>query len=425
MTPGLDARLPSNGARVLISGLGIAGPALAHFLLRYGFAPTLVERAPQPRQEGYIIDFWGKAYSLTERMGLLPEILEAGYHVDEVRLVRASGRKLCGFATDVFRSATGGRFTTLQRGDLSAILYRSVQRDVDVRWGDGLRTLEQTGEGVHVEFAHGGSETYDCVVGADGLHSGVRSSVFGPEEQYERFLDYAVAAFTIPGYRPRDEGVYVAYGAPGRQIARFSMRGDRTMFLLVVADPDARNIDPRDARAHRAYLRDAFSGVGWEWPQIWPGLSQCDALYFDRVSQIHLPAWSKGRVVLLGDAAHAPSLLAGQGAGLAIIGAYVLAGELARTRDYALAFQRYEARMRPFVEQKQTAARGFASSFAPRTRTGLVLRALATRALSIPGAGRFALRPTLRDDIELPEYAAEVASRTAEAHAAGPAAPGA
>ena len=415
MIPAFDSHSPSRGARVLISGLGIAGPALAHWLLRYGLEPTIVERAKQLRTEGYVIDFWGKAYDLSERMGLLPEILQAGYHVRDVRLVGANGRKLAGFDTRVFDDATGGRFTSLQRGDLSAILYRSIARDVDVRFDDTLRSVEQTAAGVRVEFARGGSETYDYLVGADGLHSGVRGLVFGPEERYERFLDYAVAAFTLPDYRPRDAGVYVSYATPGRQLARFSMREGRTMFLLVVADPNAHNIDARDVHVHKHYLRAAFSSVGWEWPRIARGLAECETLYFDRVSQVSMPAWSKGRVVLLGDAAYAPSLLAGQGAGLAMIGAYVLAGELARTRDHAVAFQRYEARLRSFLEQKQAAARGFAGSFAPRTRIGLILRRFATRAMSIPGVAKLALGASLRDDIELPDYAAAAASSTSEA----------
>lgn len=407
MTPALDAYVPSRRARVLISGLGIAGPALAHWLLRYGLEPTIVERSGQLRTEGYVIDFWGKAYDLSERMGLLPEILEAGYQVGEVRLVKANGRKVGGFDTRVFRDATGGRFTSLQRGDLSAILYRSIARRADVRFDDMIRSVKETSAGVRVEFARGASESFDCVVGADGLHSGVRSLVFGPEERYERFLDYAVAAFTLPDYRPRDEGVYVAHAVPGRQIARFSLRDGSTMFLLVVADPNARKIDPRDVHAHKHYLRAAFSGVGWEWPQVSRELAYCETLYFDRVSQICMPAWSKGRVVLLGDAAHAPSLLAGQGAGLAIIGAYVLAGELARTGDQTRALQRYEARLRSFLEHKQAAARAFASSFAPRTRSGLTLRALATRALAIRGVAKLALGRSLRDDIELPDYDAK------------------
>jgi 2-polyprenyl-6-methoxyphenol hydroxylase-like FAD-dependent oxidoreductase len=389
---------------VLISGIGIAGPALAHWLLHHGFRPTLVERSPRLRRCGYIIDFWGVGYDLVERMGLLEQVRAAGYQLDEVRLVDGQGRRAGGFDADVFRAATAGRFTSLMRGELSAILYGAIEQRAEVLFGDSISALDDAGDSVLVHFERGGSRRFDLVIGADGLHSGVRSLVFGPSSQFEKYLGYTVAAFSVSGYRPRDENVYVSHAVPGKTISRFSMREDRTMFLLVVTDSGVRAAALSDGDAQRAYLRDQFSNVGWESPQILAALSRSDDLYFDRVSQVRMPRWSRGRVALVGDAAFAPSLLAGQGSALAIIGAYVLAGELARANSVAAAFQRYEWQLQAFLEQKQDAALRFAQSFVPASQLAIRIRNLVTKALAVPSIARLAMGTSLLDRIQLPDY---------------------
>jgi 2-polyprenyl-6-methoxyphenol hydroxylase-like FAD-dependent oxidoreductase len=389
---------------VLISGAGIAGPALAYWCVRFGLKPTIVERAPGPRSSGYIIDFWGCGYDVAERMGLRDELMRAGYDVRELRLVDSVGKRKGGFGVDVLREIAAGRYTSLLRGDLSAILNRAIERDVEVRYGDSIRALDQDSLGVTVTFEHAGPQRFDAVVGADGLHSNVRALAFRAESTYERYLGYIAAAVAIDGYRPRDEGVYVSFGAPRRQVARFAMREDRTMFLFVVADEGARAFEPRDASASQAYLRARFGTLGWECPAILSALRERSDIYCDRVSQIRAPRWSKGRIALLGDAAAAPSLLAGQGASLAITSAYVLAGELAKATRPEIAFARYEALLRPFIVRKQQSALGVGRAFAPETRLGLSLRNLATRAFKVPGLAKRVLAPALRDDFDLPHY---------------------
>lgn len=391
-------------ASILISGIGIAGPALAYWLQRFGFAPTLVERAPQLRSEGYIIDFWGAGYDLTERMGLLPAILAAGYSVEEVRFVDARGRRAGGFDADVLREATFGRYTSLARGDLSAILYAALDGRAETIFGDSITALEQTADSVQVRFEHSAPRRFDLVIGADGLHGAVRALAFGPEARFERFLGYVVAAFEVEGYAPRDPDVYLGHADPGRQVTRFTLRGDRTMFLLVATEDAGRVFDPHDTQAHRQYLRDRFAGMGWECPQILDAMQRCDSLYFDRVSQIRMDHWSSGRIALLGDAAYAPSLLAGQGSALAIIGAYVLAGELARANRPEQAFAAYERLLHPFMRDKQVAAEGFAGAFTPRTRLGLFVRNQVTRAFALPFAATLFMRSSLVDRIDLPDY---------------------
>ena len=224
------------GKSVLISGVGVAGPSLAYWLDRHGLIPTLVERAPALREGGYIIDFWGAAYDIAEQMGVLPELLRAGYRVREVRIVDERGHRKGGFDAALFREAAFGRYTTIARGDLGAILFRAIDTRVETLFGDSITGLEDGVDGVLVHFEHAPPRRFDLVVGADGLHSTVRSLAFGPEAQFEKFLGQTVVAFQVAGYPHRDEDVYVAYSAPGRQIARFALRGDSTLFLCVFAE---------------------------------------------------------------------------------------------------------------------------------------------------------------------------------------------
>jgi 2-polyprenyl-6-methoxyphenol hydroxylase-like FAD-dependent oxidoreductase len=191
--------------KIAINGAGIAGPALAYWLLRHGHQPVLIERAPAPRTGGYVVDFWGSGYDIAEKMGILPRLLELGYQVGEVRFVDAHGRKSGGFSTDVFSRMTDGRFTSLQRSDLAATIHAWVEGKVETIFGDSIASIEEKPDHVHIGFDHAAPRDFDLVVGADGLHSRVRSLVFGPEAEMERFLGYNIAAFELAGYRPRDE----------------------------------------------------------------------------------------------------------------------------------------------------------------------------------------------------------------------------
>src|ERR1700757_449283 len=197
---------------VLISGAGIAGPTLAYWLKVAGFEPTLVERSPAPRAGGYVIDFWGLGYDIAERMGLLDEINRIGYHVREMRIVNDSGRPVAGFGTEVFSELTGGRYVTLQRSDLSRLLFEKLNGQVESIFGDTIVALEEEGDCIRVQFEHARERRFDLVIGADGLHSCVRRLVFGQQSEFETHLGYAVAAFEARGYRPRDEDIYLMYG---------------------------------------------------------------------------------------------------------------------------------------------------------------------------------------------------------------------
>jgi 2-polyprenyl-6-methoxyphenol hydroxylase-like FAD-dependent oxidoreductase len=390
---------------VLISGAGIAGPTLAYWLSAYGVESTLVERAPRLRTGGYAIDFWGRGFDVAERMGIVPEIRRDGYKIKEMRIVNARGRRIGGFNVDVFREVTEGRYVTIPRSDLVRDIYQTVEGRCETIFSDSIAGMEQHADGVDVTFEHAQPRSFDAVIGADGLHSVVRKLVFGNEDRFEKFLGYSVAAFEATGYQPRDEDAYVNYSTPGHQVGRLTLRDNRTLFLFVFADEPRRPVNLRDTHANKEALRRHFGHLGWECPQILAAMESCDELYFDRVSQIRMEKWSEGRISLIGDAAFCPSLLAGQGSALAMIAAYVLAGELGQVDNSPVqAFQRYERLLRPFILIKQNAAVRFASSFAPKTRWGLFWRNQISKTLTIPFVARRLMKSTLLDRIDLPDY---------------------
>ena len=391
--------------RIAINGAGIAGPTLAFWLLRSGHEVLLVEEAPQLRRGGYVIDFWGIGYDIAEKMGLTVQLRELGYRVREVRFVDSRGRWSGGFSTDVFDRMTDGRFTSLRRSDLAAAIYGTIDGRVETLFGDSVAGIEMLGKGVRVRFDHAAARDVDLVIGADGLHSRIRARVFGAEEQFEITLGYHVAAFEVKGYRPRDELVYLSHGVPGRQVSRFSMRDDRTLFLFVFRDRYLTEKTFSNDNERKAALRKVFADVGWECPQILEAMKDVSDIYFDRVSQVHMDSWTKERIALVGDAAACVSLLAGEGVGLAMTEAYVLAGELYRYgENHAAAFACYQAVMMPFLRKKQQSAAKFASTFAPQTAFGIGFRNLATRLMQIPFIADFFVGRDLRDDIKLPNY---------------------
>ena len=393
---------------ILISGIGIAGPTLAWWLLKHGFDVTLVEKAPAARRGGYVIDFWGVGYDVAERMGLEPDLKLEGYNVSELRMVDHNGRRVGGFDATVFARLTGGRYVSLQRSDLARLIFERLEGRCETIFGDSIAGLDSDADGVTVSFDKGPQRRFAMVIGADGLHSVVRRLAFGPQAQFEHPLGYAVAAFEIAGYRPRDEGVYVSYMVPGRQIARFAMRADTTLILAVFADAARQWPAAHDLAAQKALIAAAFAGEGWECDAIIAALDHCNDIYFDRVSQIRMPAWSAGRVCLMGDAAFSPSLMAGQGSALAMAAAYVLAGEIAAAAGRPeVAFGRYERVLMDFIAGKQKAAEGFAGSFAPRTRFGITLARLLTRAFGLPLVAEMSLGRSLIDRLQLPDYPAQ------------------
>jgi len=329
-------------AKVLVSGAGVAGTALAWWLARHGARVTVVERADAPRDGGYKVDIRGAALTVVERMGLLDVVRARRTGVRTGSVVDASGRRVASMDADTF----GGRVhddAELLRGDLARLLREATADGVDYRFGDAITAL-----GPAVTFESGRQETYDLVVGADGLRSRTRGLAFGEDGVHD--LGHYVAIYSVPNHLglDREELTYVG---PGRTALVYSTAGQadaKAMFLF--ADPGGAR--PRGREEQEAFLTEAYAHEGWEVPRLLDGLAGADDFYFDSISQARLDGWSRGRVTLVGDAAYCASPASGQGTSLALVGAYVLAGELA-VAGLDDGPRRYEERMRPFVERNQ------------------------------------------------------------------------
>jgi len=398
---------PGGGRGVLVSGAGIAGPALAYWLLRAGLKPTLVESAPAPRTGGYMIDFWGPGFQVAERMGLAERVRQVGVRIAELRLVDAQGRARVRLPLSAFTRQLGDRYVSLLRSDLAAQLLALVDAGpggrVDIRFDDEIVGLAEASDGVDVTFRRGQPQRFELVIGADGAHSKVRRLAFGQAGAIVP-LGRQVAAFTSRDYPHHDGLAYVSRTIAGRQAVRCALPDGRTTFFLILTDEAAAGLLAAPERPREA-LADAFAGIGWEARDIAHALAKADDLFVDSVAQVRAPAWSSGRIALVGDAAWAPSLLAGEGSSFAIAGAYLLAGELARhPHDHRAAFADYEKRLRGYIAGKQRAALRMGSWFAPKTAAGVIVRNQLTRLAALPGLSGLLVGAIIEDDLELPAY---------------------
>jgi 2-polyprenyl-6-methoxyphenol hydroxylase-like FAD-dependent oxidoreductase len=364
---------------VVVCGAGIAGLALANRLSTLGQEVTVLERSPAPRTQGYMIDFFGPGYDAMRAMGLLPALREVAYDVEEAVLVDSAGHRRAGIN---IRQFAEGELLSVMRPDLEQVLRSALPSVVDVRYGATLLGVAPRADGVRVELADGSALDADVLIGADGIHSVVRQSVFGPESSYLRFLGYHTAAYTFDAPQiHREVGErFCLTDTIGCQFGFYALRDGRVASFAVhrSTDPDV-PADPRDA------LRAAYAGLGWVVPQALAACPEPNEIYYDQVAQIVMPRWSSGRVGLVGDACGAVSLLAGQGASLGIAGAYLLADKLVNAASIEAGLAEYEQAWRPVVEEKQAVARSSARWFLPASRTQQLTRRILLKVLRLPG----------------------------------------
>ncbi|CAH0229608.1 FAD-dependent urate hydroxylase [Arthrobacter sp. Bi26] len=359
---------------VLICGAGIAGPTLAYWLAREGFRPTVVERARGLRSSGNPVDVRRGAAHVAGRMGIMPRLRDAATHATGFSFVTASGRRIGPLRLG--RPHRGE--VEVPRADLSAILCDAARDDAEFLFGDAITALRQDTGGVDVTFEHAAPRRFDLVVGADGLHSSVRTLVFGPETDFVRHLGLYVA--TLPLDRlAADPATILMYNAPGRSLTVHPVRGSEGA-AFIFRGPARPGLDRRDVEAHKRITLDAYAGWPAPAPPVLPELLErlraADDLYFDSVSRVRLPAWSRGRVALLGDAASCMSLF-GDGSSLAMIGATTLAETLAVTpEDHAAAFRAYETRHRKASGPSQRGHTLASALLVPATHTGITVRNL-------------------------------------------------
>ncbi|MBB4699638.1 FAD-dependent monooxygenase [Sphaerisporangium siamense] len=339
---------------VLISGASVAGPALAYLLRRHGFAVTVVERAPAARAGGQAIDVRGAALTVADRIGILADVRRHRTHMKGMSMLDGDGNELWRSTEMALSSGRlGGDDVELLREDLSRLIHDRTRDDVEYVFGDSIATLDQDGHGVRVTFERSAPRAFDLVVGADGLHSAVRRLAFGPEREFVHHLGMYVSIFSTDNYLGlEDWQTWFNDGSVGGAV--YPVRGNTELRVnLGFESPDPIAYDHRDVEAQKRLVADRCARARWEVPRLLKAMWDAPDFYFDSMAQVRMDRWSSGRVTLLGDAGYCASPLSGQGTSLALIGAYVLAAELARS-DHETAFAAYESRMRPFVTLNQS-----------------------------------------------------------------------
>jgi 2-polyprenyl-6-methoxyphenol hydroxylase-like FAD-dependent oxidoreductase len=367
----------------VICGAGISGLALAHRLGVQGGEVVVVERAPGPRPQGYMIDFFGPGLEAVEAMGLLPAFERAAYQYDEGHLVDRSGRRRATLSTKSFSRRP---LLSLMRPDIEAVLRESLPAEVELRYDTALTDVANHADGVAVKLEDGTVLDADLLVGADGIHSTVRRLVFGPEDRYLRHLGLHTAAFTFdaPDVHAATKRAFALTDSVNRQMGFYALRDGRVAAFAV-----HRSTDPTIPDDPRVAIQRAYTGLGWVTPQALQRCPPSEEIYYDQVAQIELAEWSAGRVVLLGDAAYAVSLIAGQGASLGISGAYLLADRLTHAPTIHSATAEFERLWRPVVEDKQRNARSMARWFLPASPSDLRVRRVMLRLTRVPFVARY------------------------------------
>lgn len=364
---------------VLINGGGIAGPCLAFWLTRQGHTVTISEQARELRTGGQAVDFRGPALEVLDKMGLLDQVRAAATQMGPVIIVDQRGKEIGRLPAEVISGEL-----EIHWGDLARILYEAVRNDVDFRFGVRVTDLTETGEGVDVTFSDASTGSYDLVIGADGLHSGVRALVFGPEDQLVTQLGQCFGFFDMDNYLKLDH-CGITCGSDGRTAIVQATDADkpaRASFYLT--DPQV-VFDYRDTDVNKELFAQRFSGMGWEVPALLEALAEAPQVYFDSIAQVHLDSYARGRVCLIGDAAWCASPRSGMGTGLAVVGAYVLAHELqAAGGDHRAAFTRYQQLLAPYVARCQKLAIANLKLDDPSSLVARFVRSVGYRLLRIP-----------------------------------------
>lgn len=392
---------------ILIVGAGIAGPVLGYFLQRSGFQPVVVERAPQLRTSGQNVDLRDASREVARRMGVESIIREKGTREDGLLFVDSKGRARAAFGATGFGGQGFVSEIEILRGELVKVLYDRSRNGTEYIFGDHPSSIEDRGDHVKVAFASGNVRKFDVVIGADGIRSKTRQLVFGGISPIN-YLDLYTAYFTIP-YSDSDGSWARWYNAPGGRsvVLRPDNQGTTRAYLSIRSTQ--RGYEELDSKVQKDLLRKLFADAGFETSRVLHGLENADDFYFEAIGQVKMDRWWQGRVTLVGDAGYCPSPISGMGTALALIGAYVLAGELACHADHTQAFKQYEARMRPYVTDAQKIPPGALRFASPQTQIGIALRNAVLSTAAKVANTRLVAKLTARkmvDKMTLPDYEA-------------------
>ncbi|MGV9676507.1 FAD-dependent monooxygenase [Nocardia sp. NPDC003482] len=348
--------------KVLISGASVAGPALAHVLHRDGYDVTVVERAPTIRDSGYAVDFRGAAFDALAELGIAERIRQADTAMRGTTLVNADGTE----AGQLPAAAFAGDLE-VPKSALTRILHEITCAEVRYVFGDTVTALRDHGDGVTVEFEHGGTAEFDLVFGADGVHSTIRRLAFGPQPNPLRHLGMSGAGFTTANHLGLDHQGLLRPG-DGSAVYLFSAGDPDRLTVSLSFATASPELDRRDRAEQEGAVRAAFAGQGWEIPRLLTAMSEADDFYFASSCQVRLDRWSRGRIALVGDAGYCAAPTSGMGTSQALVGASTLARALRTAGDHETAFAAYEAELRPYVEDNQAKGYEAAAMFGGATQ---------------------------------------------------------
>ena len=375
--------MTASGRRVLISGASVAGPVLAYWLNRCGYQPTVVERTAELRfgWGGHAVDLFGPALQIVEWMGVLAQVRDARTRTETISFLR-EGHRPVDIPAELMSEGVSQRHIEILRGDLAKIIYEAGRDDIEYLFGDSITTLHETEQGVEVSFQYGAPQTFDLVIGADGLHSITRRLAFGDEHQFLHFLGGYLAVFTVPNYLDLHQRM-LGFADVDRTAAIYPVHKTgqaRVLFLWRARTPHG--YDRHDLTAQRRLIHGLYADMGWEVPRLLAELEKADDLYLDSISTIVMDTWTRGRVTLAGDAGYSPGSAVGGGSSLAVVGAYVLASELAASSgDHVRGLAAYEQALRPAVKHSQTIGPAVLKTLIPRSRLQVWATAQAIRLL--------------------------------------------
>ena len=332
-----------------------------------------------------MIDFFGSGYEVAKRMKLAPRLDAARYPVTEATWINKVGKTVARLDVSQIAALLNGEYVSLMRGDLEHVLFESLPDSVKILFGTTIKEFATSKDDVSVELSNGQIARADLLVGADGIHSTVRKSLFGMEQRFFRYLGYHTAAFIFenPALAASLNNEFKMLSVPGRQVGFYPLRGGRVASFFVHC---ARSMTLPHNKV--AELRRVYSDLGWLINEALDAAEQLPSIYYDQVAQIDMSHWTKGRVALIGDASMAVSLLAGQGASMGMASAYILAEELRRQTSVEQALQRYEKRLKTPIKQKQREGRQTANWIVPPTRFHIFVRNTLMSLARIPGGGR-------------------------------------
>ncbi len=337
-----------NELKILVVGAGIAGPTICYWLKRFGFSPFLIEKNNTMRKNGLGLDIRGSAIAVIKRMGIYKSIAEMHTQINHDTYVDTKGNIL-------IKEQSGyrqGEDCEIMRGDLMNILMQSI-KEVPCYFNKNIIHIAQNNENVEVTFEDNKTENYDLIIGADGLRSATRNSAFSKDQYKLIDLGSYISVFSVPNYL-RLNGEKIIFESNQKIISVTANKNSDIALVAIMFRSNHTLRDMRDEKEQKDFLKCNFLNLGWETNKLLDYMEVCDDFYFDKVMQVQMQSWSTGRIALVGDSAYCPSPLSGQGTSLALVGAYILAGELKTARgDYTSAFNRYHAVLDSFVTSNQ------------------------------------------------------------------------